>query len=62
MNFTFVGCSINVVVRQHSKKLGIVIMNEHITQGGNDSNISGIILVQMKCGQGYIDRGIRNMR
>jgi len=40
-----------VVVQQHSKKLGIVIMNEHIAQGGNDSNISGIILVQMKCGQ-----------
>ncbi len=36
-------------------------MNEHITQGGNDSDIFDIILVHMKCGQGYTVWNIANM-
>jgi hypothetical protein len=52
----------HVVVQKHLKKPCIVIMNEHITQSGDDYEISNIILVHMKCGQGYIIWGIGNMR
>jgi hypothetical protein len=42
----------HVEVQEHLKKPCIVIMNEHITQSGDDYEISTTILVHMKCGQG----------
>ncbi len=44
------------------KKPCIVIVNEHITQGDNDSDIFAIILVHMKCGQGHTVWDIGNMK
>jgi hypothetical protein len=43
----------HVEVQEHLKKPCIVIMNEHITQSGDDYEISTTTLVHMKCGQGY---------